>query len=77
MSSESNAVIEYVTTWFVRLTNGTTHSVWVPVGSSALTAMLQAEHEYGANAQAVRRPGETDWTSIDGGLPPRDGGALP
>lgn len=68
-AEHNNTAVEDVTTWIVRLTNGTTATVWVPVGSPALTALLQAEHEYGANAQAVRRPGQAEWTSIDGGLP--------
>lgn len=53
-----------VETWLVRLSNGWIASVWVPIGSPAADAVAEAKREHGANAVAVRRPADTDWTEI-------------
>ncbi len=62
-----------VETWLVRLSNGWIASVWVPIGSPAADAVAEAKREHGANAVAVRRPADTDWTEIPADEPP--GGA--
>ncbi len=61
-----NADTITVTTWLVRRTGipfDTT--IWVPATGTVDDAKTEARREHGANAQAIRRPGDQYWTELE------------
>lgn len=54
-----------VKTWMVRRAGGLLDgTIWVPEDATADDAKAEARREHGANAQAVRRPGDPCWAEI-------------
>lgn len=61
-----NADTTTVITWLVRRAGipffGT---IWVPETGTVDDAKAEARREYGPNAQAIRRPGDPQWTELE------------
>lgn len=55
-----------VITWLVRRAGiPFDATVWVPETGTVDDAKAEARHEHGLNAQAIRRPGDPQWTELE------------
>ncbi|OKH72791.1 hypothetical protein EB73_08370 [Mycobacterium sp. SWH-M3] len=61
-----NADVIPVTTWLVRRAGiPFDATIWVPATGTIEAAKAEARREHGANAQAIKRPGDPQWTALE------------